>query len=221
MTESSDLSLLRAPIDEAPPRQEDPYSRFVATAKWLLPLIAVCLLALVALWPRLEVSIQQLAAMPKLDPRMAHDLRMLKARYTGVDRDNRPYVLTADAAQQQSADINDLIGLDGPTADLTMQDGGWLELNSFTGTYRPQGQILELFGNVAIYADRGDEFHSDSAHIDLVNNAAEGHDPVTGQGPFGHVVADGFQILDKGDTIIFTGHATLELEPRAQQKAVP
>ncbi len=215
MSETRDLSL-PAPLGEFRPRQ-DSYSRFVAAAKWLLPLVAAGLLVMVALWPQLEANFKQLTAFPKLDPRMAHDLRMLKARYTGVDRDNRPYVLTADAAQQQSADVNDWVGLDSPTADLNRQDGGWIELSSYTGVYRPQGQSLDLFGNVAVYADRGDEFHSDIAHIDFANNSAEGNDPVTGQGPFGHVEADGFRIVDKGDTVFFLGHTTLMLAARPKQ----
>jgi lipopolysaccharide export system protein LptC len=197
----------------------DLHSRFVATAKRLLPLIAVGLLALVAVWPRLDLNLGHLGALPRVDPRLAHDLRMLHARYTGVDRDNRPFILTADAAEQMSGDINDLVGLEGPKADFTSTGGGWVEVSAYTGTYEPQSQILNLFGNVALYADRGDEFHTDSARVDLVHNTAESNDHVTGQGPFGHVTAQGLRVLDRGATVIFTGHADLVLESGA--KAAP
>jgi len=191
----------------------DGYSRFVTTAKRLLPLVALGLLALVAIWPRLDIRLDRLAMIPRVDPRQAHDLRMLHAHYTGVDRDNRPFTVTADAAEQLSTDINDMVGLEGPKADMNSADGRWFEVNSYTGTYQPQSRTLDLFGNVALFSDRGDEFHSDSARIDLAHNSAQSDDPVTGQGPFGHVSAAGFRILDKGATIIFTGHADLELEP--------
>jgi lipopolysaccharide export system protein LptC len=196
-------------------RRGDRYSRFVSTAKALLPLLALGLLALVALWPRFEINLQRLGGLPRLDPRQAHDLRMVNAHYTGVDHDNRPYTVTADAARQMSNDIDDMIGLEGPKADLESAGGGWIDVSSYTGTYQPKRQLLDLFGSVALYADRGDEFHSDSAHVDLEHNTAEGNDPVTGQGPFGHVVAEGFRILDRGATVIFTGHTVLELDPRA------
>jgi len=196
---------------------QDSYSRFVAAAKRLLPLLALGLLVLVAVWPRLDIRLDRLAAIPKVDPRQAHDLRMLNARYTGVDRENRPYVLTADAAEQLSNDIDDLIGLEGPRADLTTADGGWFETSSYTGTYQPQSKTLNLFGNVALFADRGDEFHSDSARVDLAHSTAQGDEPVTGQGPFGHVTAAGFRILDHGATIIFTGHTDLYLEPNSRK----
>lgn len=206
------------PLDLGPPRL-DGYSAFVARAKQILPLIAFGLLVLIAIWPRLDIRLDRLSVIPKLDPRLAHDLRMLNARYSGVDRENRPFVLTADAAEQFSNDVNDLIGLEGPKADMTTQNGGWFETSAYTGTYQPQSRTLDMFGNVALFSDRGDEFHTDSARVDLAHSTAQGNEHVTGQGPFGHIEAAGFRVLDRGATIIFTGHAVLLLEPNSKQKA--
>lgn len=198
---------------------QDSYSRFVARAKRLLPLLALGLLILVVIWPRLDVRFDRFGLIPKIDRRQAHDLRMLKARYTGIDKDNRPFVVTADAAEQMSNDINDLVGLEGPKADLTTAEGGWYEASAFTGTYQPQNKMLDLFGSVALYASRGDEFHTDSARVNLDNSSAEGSEHVTGQGPFGHVDAAGFRIVDHGATVFFTGHTDLYLEPHDKQAA--
>jgi len=218
MTQNSDI----APTMRVTMRKKaggDRYSRFVARMKRVLPITAIALLLLVGIWPRIQYGLQHLHfTLPRLDPRQARDLRMLQVRYTGVDRQNRPFTVTADAAQQ-SADADDLVGLEGPKADLTTASGNWLEASSYTGTYQPKSQLLDLFGNVALFQDRGDEFHSDSARVNLADNSAEGHDPTTGQGSFGHVEAEGFQILDHGATIIFTGHAHLELVPH--EKAAP
>jgi lipopolysaccharide export system protein LptC len=187
--------------------------------KRALPAIAVALLLLVALWPRVELSLRPISNLPRLDPREARDLRMLNARYTGRDRQNRPFVLTAESARQMSADINDLVGLEGPNGDLNSAGPGWSEVSAYAGTYEPRTQILDLFGNVALFSDRGDEFHTDVARMDLANNTSEGHEPVTGQGPFGHIEAEGFRTLDHGDTIVFTGHAHVELVPHAKTAA--
>ncbi len=215
MSELPDISR-RYPVELGRPLQ-DSYSRFVAAAKRLLPVIAFALLVLVAIWPRLDIRFDRFGLLPKLDPRLAHDLRMLNARFTGIDRENRPYVVTADAAEQFSNDVNDLIGLEGPKADMTTQNGGWFEASSYTGTYQPQSKTLDLFGNVALFADRGDEFHTDSARVDLAHSTAEGQEHVSGQGPFGHVDAAGFRVLDRGATIIFTGKTDLYLEPNARK----
>jgi lipopolysaccharide export system protein LptC len=190
------------------------YSRFVSLAKRVLPGIAVALLALVAAWPRLQTEIEQMHFMlPRLDPREAQDLRMVNARFTGVDRQNRPFVLTAETARQNPS-ADQLVALEGPKGDLTSTSGSWFELSSYTGLYQPQTQLLDLFGDVQLFQDKGNEFHTDSAHIDMANGTAEGHEKIEGQGPFGHITAEGFRILNRGDIIIFTGHAHLELLPR-------
>jgi lipopolysaccharide export system protein LptC len=190
------------------------YSRFVGLAKRLLPSVAVVLLALVAIWPRIQEELDRLGpiiAQARLDPRDARDLRMVNVRYTGLDRQNRPFVITADVARQ-SPDVDQLMSLEGPKGDLTTAAGAWLELTAYSGLYQPETQMLELFGDVHLYQDKGDEFATDTAHVDLKESAAEGHDHVTGQGPFGHVEADGFRIVNRGDIIIFTGRAHLVLD---------
>ena len=65
---------------------------------------------------------------------------------------------------------------------------------------------------------------TERAHVDLANKTAEGHDPVAGHGPSGDITAQGFRILDKGDTIIFTGRSHLLLKaakPNAASAAPP
>ena len=87
-------------------------------------------------------------------------------------------------------------------------------MTSYTGTYQPQPQLLDLYGDVELYQDRGNEFHTDSARIDVANGTAKSDEPVTGHGPFGHVTAEGFTMLDRGAVIQFTGKTNLTLLPR-------
>jgi lipopolysaccharide export system protein LptC len=195
------------------------YSRFVGLAKRILPAVAVILLGLVAIWPRLQAEMARVHfPVPRLDPREAQDLRMVNARYTGIDRQNRPFIVTAEVARQ-NPNVDDLVALEGPRGDLTSTSGAWFELNGYTGLYQPNAQLLDMFGNVALFQDKGNEFHTDSAHIDMAGGNADGSDPVDGQGPFGHITGQGFRIRDHGDIIIFTGHAHLTLVPH--EKEVP
>ena len=106
------------------------------------------------------------------------------------------------------------MSLEGPKADLTQTNGTWLVLSGDTGVYLSQGQLLDLFGNVKLFHDRGYELTTDTAHIDMAAGTAEGHDPVQGQGVFGHVESEGFRLLDHGQIVIFTGNAKLHLTPR-------
>lgn len=190
------------------------YSRFVQRMKLLLPAVAVCLLLLIAMWPRIASVIQSVHfQLPRLDLSEARQLRMVQPRYAGVDRQNRPFILTAEAAKQARKG-DDLVTLDGPKGDLTTLSGSWLEITGDSGTYLPTPQLLDLFGNVELYQDRGNEFRTDSAHLDMGNGTAEGHEPIEGHGPFGHIIGEGFRMYDRGDVIIFTGKSKLDLLPR-------
>lgn len=190
------------------------HTRFVQRTKWTLPGLAVGLLLLVAIWPELNSAFQHVRfGIPRIDLSEARRLRMVNPRYTGIDRNSRPYVLTADAATQVPRS-DDLITLDAPKADLTTKSGNWVQISGDTGAYQSQPQLLDLYGDVLLYQDRGNEFHTDSARIDMLNGTAEGHDAVSGQGPFGHVTAEGFSLHNRGDVIIFTGKTHLTLLPR-------
>ena len=193
------------------------HSRFVHRTKWTLPAVAVALLLLVAVWPQLTSVFERVRLnMPHIDLNEARRLRMVQPRYSGLDRDNRPYVLTADSATQLPRS-SDVISLDAPKADLTTGSGNWVEISGDSGTYQTQPQVLDLSGNVLLYQDRGNEFHTDTARIDMQNGTAEGHDPIDGHGPFGHVTAEGFSIYNRGDIIIFTGKTNLTLLPRPKE----
>lgn len=190
------------------------HSRFVQRSKWILPTLAASLLLLVATWPQLKSAIDRLHfTVPRIDISEARNLRMVDPRYNGIDKQNRPYVLTATTATQASGS-DDIVSLASPKADMTTNSGNWVEVTSYTGTYQPQPQLLDLYGDVELYQDRGNEFHTDSARLDIANGTAKSDEPVKGQGPFGHVTAEGFTMLDRGAVIQFSGKTNLTLLPR-------
>lgn len=193
------------------------HSRFVQRTRWILPALAVTLLLLVGTWPEIKSLIDRLHfSVPRIDLSQARNLRMVSPRYSGIDKDNRPYVLTASAATQKSQ-TDDLVSLDAPRADMTTNSGNWIEITGYTGTYQPQPQLLDLYGDVELYQDRGNEFHTDSAQLNIANGMATGSDAVTGQGPFGHVTAQGFAMYQRGEIIDFTGKTNLTLLPRPKE----
>jgi lipopolysaccharide export system protein LptC len=189
------------------------YSRFVAWMKLALPAAAVALLLLVAVWPRIQSAVERLHKLPRIDLSQARDLRMVNLHYSGTDRHNRPFTVTADAARQRP-EVDDLVELEGPKADLTTESDSWLALTAYSGIYRPQSQLLDLFGSVELFQDKGNEFKTDSAHVDMAKGTASGDDPIEGHGPFGTIEAEGFRVENQGEIIIFTGNTRLVLEPR-------
>jgi lipopolysaccharide export system protein LptC len=189
----------------------DRHSRRVALLKRLLPTIGVALLLSIAIWPRLAPLWDRMRlVLPAIDLREAGELRMLNPRYAGTDRLGRPFVVTA-ASGRQVPDRQDLMSLQEPRADIKTHGGAEIVLTAATGMYQSQSQLLDLFGKVLLVHQNGTRFHTDSARVDVARNAAQGSAPVEGHGPSGDVSAAGFQIFDKGDTIVFTGKSAMVL----------
>ena len=191
------------------PVMDDRYSRRVAFLKRVLPAIGVTLLLLVAGWPRLTPLLESVRlGFPAIDMREARELRMVNLRYGGLDRYNRPYVVTA-AIGRQVPDRDDVMALERPKAVMTAHDAASIVLTAATGIYQSQPQLLDLFRDVNLVHENGTRFVTQRAHANLSDNSAEGHDPVEGHGPSGDITGQGFRILSNGETIIFTGESSL------------
>jgi lipopolysaccharide export system protein LptC len=205
-------------------RHSDRYSRRVALLKRLLPVIGVALLALVAIWPQLVPFLDSVRfGFPVIDLREAHELRMLNPRYAGADRFNRPYVVTS-AIGRQPPSRDDLMSLERPRAEMTMHNGALVVVTAATAMYQSQAQLLDLFGDVNLVHEDGTRFVTTTAHVDVAADTAVGNDPVTGHGPSGDIAAQGFRVVDQGNTIVFTGRSDLLLKgtkPNVRPAASP
>ncbi len=196
----------------------DRYSIFVGFMKLLLPALAAALILLVIVWPQFTVDDDSFRlSVSKLAPDQADSLTMLNARFDGLDEKNRPYTLTADMATQSDTD-EDLIELELPKADITLEDGAWLALTARSGKYRQKAEILDLIGSVSLFHDQGFELRTEAARVDLAAGVAEGTQPVQGQGSTGFIEAEGFRVLDRGARIIFTGKAHMIVNPKTRPK---
>jgi lipopolysaccharide export system protein LptC len=180
----------------------------ITLTKWALPAGALLLLASIALWPQIDrakdsarIAFQRMAG-------EVGGARMTDARYHGVDEHARPYTVTAATAQQ---DGPDRINLTVPKADITLQDGTWLMLQSKLGVYLQHTSQLDLSQAVTLYRDDGTTMVTASASVDLKNGAAASADPTHAEGPFGILDSEGFTVTDKGTAIQFAGPAHLIL----------
>jgi len=203
----------------APPRLSlrDRYSMFVGTMKMLLPALAAALILLIVAWPQITGEEKKFRlGIADLGTGQLETLSMLNARFDGVDEQDQPFTVTADVATQ-SRESERLIELELPKADLTMTDGTWLALTARTGEFDREAQLLNLSGAVSLFHDEGFEMQTSAAQIDFNKSTAEGDQPVEGQGAAGSIKAEGFQILDRGRRIVFTGRSYLTLLPEGKE----
>lgn len=178
----------------------------ITLTKWVLPMGAMGLLALIAVWPQIEqASLKTRLKMNHISGELEGGM-LIDARYNGLDEKGRPYTITAATAWKMDAER---VGLTSPKGDITLENGTWLMLSSKTGTYVQHVNQLDLVKDVTLYRDDGTTMHTESASIDLKAGAAAGSEPTHVEGPFGVLDAQGFTVMDKGTAIDFPGPAHL------------
>lgn len=180
----------------------------ITLTKWLLPVCAMVLLAMIALWPEFErTTINTRVGNGQLTGEVEGG-RMVDLRYKGIDEKGRPYTLTAETAKQLEPDR---IGLTTPKGDITLENGTWMMLTARKGTFVQKASQLDLLQDVTLYRDDGTTLHTEAATIDMKAGAAASASPVHAEGPFGVLDAQGFMLMDKGAAVDFPGPARLVL----------
>jgi len=137
---------------------------------------------------------------------------MTNARYLATDETGQPYTITAELAWQERG-AEEIVFMEVLQGDILLQSGEWLAVVADRGVFDQVGQILVLESNVQLYSDSGYEMQTDYAEIDLSSGAARGDMQVDGQGPAGLLTASGFDIVDNGDRIRFTGPVHMTIFP--------
>ncbi|MCW8914974.1 MAG: LPS export ABC transporter periplasmic protein LptC [Magnetovibrio sp.] len=198
--------------DQRRARQGGSYSRFVRWMKFLLPFLALGLVALIVIWPRLKSEDTFRIAFSSVRLSGTAQPGVDNARFMGTDEKLQPYSITADMARIDT-DTDGLVKMEMPKADLTLDDGTWLVLTADNGRYFENAQLLELEGGVNLFHDTGYEISTDQLVLNLRTSVAESKTPVAGHGPFGEMNSNGLKLIDKGRVIFFSGPAKLKLYP--------
>jgi lipopolysaccharide export system protein LptC len=212
---------------EFPTRSEPPaptrprrsrHGRLARFARIALPLAALGLAGLIFAWSRINPIVERIhISETEQAPEEIDTVTMENARFAGVDAQNRSFNVTA-ARAVQSADDSNRIDLQLPKADIVLASGAKVAVESDTGALQRDTQILDLAGKITLTQDRGYEFHTKKARVDLNERTAAGDAPVEAHGPQGQIQAEGFEILDGGTRVIFRGRSRAVFQP--QQEAV-
>ncbi len=199
------------------PQYRSGYSRFVLLAKYALPVVAGIFMMLVVVWPELKSTPEKFViGLSDVKIETAGGQRVINARFTGVDSENRPFSVTAESVVQAGSDDNG-VELVKPKADVTLAGESWVAISAPKGIFQRDAEILDLSGGVDLFHDEGYEFQTAEARLDFGTSAASGDSPIRGQGPFGTIEAEGFRIAGTGDSIFFTGKSRLIVYPDAPE----
>lgn len=190
------------------------YSRFVGLMKFVLPAGAALLVALVVAWPYLSGRDAGLPfSFANVENVAAEALFMTNSRYFGTDDKNQQFSITAESVIQETADP-DTLRFRLPKADILLDDGSWLAVTADEGMLNRSRQVLVLDGSVSFFSDKGFEISTERAQVDLARSVASSRSPVSGQGPFGLLRAEGFSYNKEDGTLRFDGRVHMTLNPR-------
>ncbi len=183
--------------------------------KLILPLVAALLVAVVVAWPGVGVRDEGFSLSFVSGGDRASEPGMVRARYIGTDRHNRPFVITADRATQVAGDANTIV-LQTLQADLTLEDGTWLALTASSGVYSRDDEILRLEGPISLFSDDGFELAAEAAEVNLSEGTVESDRSVSGQGPLGLLDAGAFRFVQEGQRLFFSDGVKVVVFPDAQ-----
>lgn len=140
-------------------------------------------------------------------------LLLNKPRFTGVLKDGRAFLITADHAERDAKDQN-LVRL---TAPLLVRGYGAPDPSQATaksGLYREAEHKLLLSEDVKITSAEGYTFDAPQALIDMRTGEVSGDAGIAGGGPKGSTRANSYNVTDKGDRVVLNGRVRTRLEPR-------
>jgi lipopolysaccharide export system protein LptC len=193
-------------------RRSRRYSAFVGWMKFLLPVAAVVLVAMIVWWPRLEATPGFRFSFSDLERDEGGTLGVTKARFAGTDSNQRPFVVTAErAVQKEGFDVFDLITLQ---ADITTDNGTWISVTADRGEFSRSARMLRLNGGVDVFTNAGYELHAAEAVIDLNAGVMRTPTAIEGHGPLGMLQADTLTYTSGNKTLNLAGRVRVTINPR-------
>lgn len=183
----------------------------------LLRICLVTLTGLIAAAVILQILMRSLGGTEAVPVTVGEDARMINPRFTGRDENGTPYVVTADAAIRRRGEETRITELEAPRLDydLITADEDAEGVLARTGLFDADARTLDLQADVRFRTRSGYEFVAEHARIHLADERVTGDSPVRGEGPMGSIRADGYEILDGGDRVVFTGNVRTHLRNEA------
>lgn len=202
--------------------------RMLRWTKWVLPAGALLLLASIAAWPEIDRAMNS----ARLGLKRAEHIRMdsghmIGASYRGLDGHGRPYMITADEAQQAAVNQagsagGDRVNLLHPIADTLTQGGSWIRISAEDGVYMQHSQLLDLSRDVLLYRNDGIMMTGPLADVDLKRGVIAMPDWVHAEGPFGILDAQGALMSQRDGIGQFRGPGRLVLnDDRVARPTMP
>ena len=137
------------------------------------------------------------------------EVQLTGARYRGLTPAGKPYEITAAKANEAS-DGSGRVDMDQPTAVLIMRNGSVVHLQSNSGVFNKQTDIVSMSGAVVVtQPDRNLRLDTEALEANLKAGDMHSEVAVQVQDIDRRINADSMQVYDNGARIVFGGAAKM------------
>ncbi|MDA1150459.1 MAG: LPS export ABC transporter periplasmic protein LptC [Proteobacteria bacterium] len=137
------------------------------------------------------------------------EVQLTGARYRGLTPAGKPYEITATKANE-ATDGSGRVDMDQPTAVLMMRNGSLVKLQSNSGIFNKQTDIVSMSGAVVVtQPDRNLRLDTETLEANLKAGEMHSDVPVQVQDIDRRINADSMQVYDNGARIVFGGAAKM------------
>jgi lipopolysaccharide export system protein LptC len=164
------------------------------------------------------VAVRALIAVFSSADRDVATIHLLNPTFYGRNEKGEPYVMQASEAVQDGADP-DRVYLTRPFMKQFNGNPQPMTARALHGLYLKERRLLDLSGKVVATDGSGYTFLSEFAHVDMPKNSVVGNVHCFGYGPSGSISSDAYQVYDKGQHAIFTGHVHSRIVMAAKKAA--
>ena len=133
------------------------------------------------------------------------EVQLTGARYRGLTPAGKPFEITA-AKANEAPDGSGRVDMDQPTAALIMRNGSLVKLQSNSGVFNKQTNIVSMSGAVVMtQPDRNLRLDTEALEANLKAGEMRSDVPVQVQDIDRRINADSMQVYDNGARIVFGG----------------
>lgn len=141
-------------------------------------------------------------------------LIMENPRLNGRDRNEQVYSVAAETAAQTL--INpDIVDLTQVNATLTSEAQGDARILAGSGRFDQKSGTLKLEDGVEVHSSTGYDVKLERAEVDLEGGGVQSDSPVSVEMLNGRINAEGVEIQDKGEVMIFKDRVHMKMRMRA------
>lgn len=190
---------------------EQKHTNIVRITKLLLPALAAALMALLVLFPYLrqdEHNITISITKPKAGE--LEKLHVENSIFNITDKNNQVHHFTAQNIDETSPGSK-LVKLTNPEGTMPSENQQWINIKSPLGYFNQNTNDLRLEKGVEMFYSEGMNLNINDINFNFDSQYAHSNSPVSGQGIFGSIQAEGFEYHKNDSLLIFTGKSNITI----------